>query len=465
MHVTLLDSTLREGELFRVLPFNSKQNIVEHLIKANLKRIEVTLSYPPRTNVEESKKIVKKINESGSQAVIHARAYQEDLTILTNYDADACAFYIAVSSLHREHKLHGIGIEETILKLCEACDYAKRHGYKYIRATLEDFSRYYLEEGKNAVEQFMTYSRRLKEAGATVVSIPDTSGLLTPPQTREMISSLVNSPLPLSVHFHNDYGLASANTIEAALNGAAELQVSILGIGDRNGIADLYEVCSVLEDIYGVKTGINREYMSTLYSEFSKVSRIRIDWRHPLSLAARTVRAGVHQSLTVKRPDGYIPKNKLQYDFVKPLYRLNPFLSHKLIMNLLSERKVSLEQGKAKRIAEELASDLSNKGKQDLTALVEIINKEAGTNLTEKDVSDYFEPQRCYILLKLIPQFDVGEIISFLNGFEEVESVDEVYGDEDMVITATTWPKSDLINQIRQRFGESIVEIKVLVAD
>jgi isopropylmalate/homocitrate/citramalate synthase len=460
----ILDSTLREGELFRVFPQNSRIRIAELLAKTRIKYVEVTLAYPPRTNPEELKELIKTIKDNGSYPVIHARAFREDFESLIDYEADSCAFYIAVSNLHRNYKLHGLTFEEALSRLIEACDFAKKHGFRYIRATLEDTSRLFIEGEKNSLEKVIKSIEELRQSGATVVSLPDTSGLMSPELVKNFFSSICNvSTLPVAAHFHNDYGLASSNTVQAALSGAKELHCTVMGIGDRNGIADLYEVCSVLEDIHGIKTGLERNSLSFLYNEFSKLSRISIPWRHPLSYSARTIRAGVHQSMTVKRPDGYIPSKKLEYDFKSPVYAVSPFISHRVVEELLSRHNVNVSSDKAREIAEHIAS-ATRKGRA-YYLVSKLIHDKTGVSIREEEIASFFGKERCYILLRLRPQLDAGEIISFLNSLEDVEFVDEVYGDADMIIHARIDASFSLIREIKQKFSSGILEMKVLVTD
>ena len=80
----------------------------------------------------------------------------------------------------------------------------------------------------------------LKDVGATMVSVPDTSGLPTSSLSREFFLDLKkHTNALLSAYFHNDYGYASTVFVEAILAGVDEAHISILGLGDRNGIADL----------------------------------------------------------------------------------------------------------------------------------------------------------------------------------------------------------------------------------
>ncbi len=456
---------MREGELFRVLPPEVRVKLATRIAEAGVGRVELTVDYPPRTSYDRILPVVRALKDRGVEVVMHGRATEEDLEAMAKYDTGCGAIYVAVSQLHREFKLHGITEGEAVDRLARSVRTARDLGFSYIRATLEDASRLYIDQGDAGLERLTPYVETLRESGATLLSIPDTSGLLAPRSARSFFNkarSIFN--MPLSAHFHNDYGFASGNTVEAGLEGADELQVTLMGIGDRNGVADLYEVVATLEDIYGLQTGIARRSLKGLYAFFSKVTDIPIPWRHPLSESAQTVRAGVHQSMTVRRKDGYIPAPKLLNDFGEPLFAISPYVSHSLVQTILAPY-AKLTPERSRRVAEALA-ERSNGGPPNAKAVGEVIMKETGVRVPERELSRYFGSEKMYILLKLKPQFPARTMLEILTEMEEVDSADEVYGDADVIIRAHTPPgKDSVVSLLRQRFVDSIQDMRVLVTD
>jgi|GEM_PF-324499 len=464
----LLDSTLREGELFRVFPRETRVRLARGLVEAGVKRIELALDYPPRTTFEDNMAVIRELKGSGAQIVIHARACTEDIEALNRYDVEGCAFYIAVSRLHREHKLQGISVEDAVGRLAAAAHRAREMGFRYIRTTFEDATRVFLEEGEGALEALESAIHAVGEQGASIVSLPDTAGLLTPRLARQFFRAMrKRSRLPLAAHFHNDYGFASANTVEAALEGASELHVTIMGIGDRNGIADLYQVAAALEDVHGLNTGIDRSSLGPLYREFSRLTGIPIPWTHPLSEAARTIRAGTHQSMALKRPEGYMPPKKLVHDFDRPLYMLSPHVSSKLLHQLIAAHRGDVDRGVAREIAQELAAIIrDNPNPSPLPNLMRIVKQRLGVELPHEDLAKLFGGETVYILLRLEPRFQADKISREVLSWPGVECVDEVYGDADMVVKARVdFTRDNLITRLRQRFSEAIRDIRVLVTD
>ena len=461
----ILDSTLREGELFRVLPVDSKLKVAAKLAEAGVSLVELTIDYPPRTTYEDNSKVVRALNDRGVKVVLHGRATEGDLASMSRYDVYGCALYIAMSELHREFKLHGITEEEALGRLLDGVRRAHEMGFPYVRATLEDASRLFLEEREAGLGLIQTSAKRLRSAGATMLSVPDTSGLMTTSEARAFFRHVRSlSSLPLSAHFHNDYGFASANTVEAVLEGAEEAQVKVMGVGDRNGIADMYEVIASLEDVHQITTGVHRGALRPLYSFFSRTTGIELPWRHPLSEHAQTVRAGVHQSMTVRRKDGYIPSKKLAHDFGEPLYAVSPYVSHSLVQEILAPYSEISPDG-SRKVAEALAQRFSE-STPTIREIRDLILTETGVSIPEDSLGRYFPGERFYVLLKLRPQYPVQPLLAEISDCEDVEMVDEVYGDADLVVRARSIPgRTGVLSLMRQRYSEVIQEMKVLVTD
>ncbi len=468
MPAVILDSTLREGELFRVFPLEKKLRIAELLVEAGVRRVEVTVHYPPKTSFEENARLVRFLKDHGAEVVMHGRAYQQDVDSMTKYDLDGVAVYLAVSQIHLDHKLGGIGQEEAKQRMLEAVELVKPLGLKYVRVTYEDASRLYSEGDLTRLNDLMDFSHQLRSAGATLISLPDTAGLMLPNEAGEFISYCVERcALPVACHFHNDYGLASANTIRAILAGASEAHTTLLGIGDRNGIADLYEVVAPLQDVHGIDLGVRREVLARVYREFSRLTGIPIPWRHPLSEEARTIRAGVHQSMVIKKPEGYIPPMKLKHDLESVRFAITPYMSHKLILEIAHLDGHELSDAEARAIVGNLVSKLLQNGrKASPRELAKYLSEVLGRPVNESLVRRFFGEERAYVLLRLRPQADTARIVSDLSTWEEVESIDEVYGSVDLVLRAKLRINGqNLVDRLRSAFPKDIEEINVLITD
>ncbi len=464
----LLDSTLREGELYRVLPLRKKLRIAEILVELGIKRVEVTVDYPPKTNESEIRPVVDYLNGSGIEVVMHGRAHRSDVEAFTKYELHGVAVYLAVSRIHREHKLRGMTEEEMRARLLEAAELCRAHGYRYVRVTLEDVSRLFVDGSRAELDELLRFTEELGSAGATMVSLPDTSGILTPSQASRFIRyCMERSALPIASHFHNDYGFASANTVVSVMEGVEEAHVTMMGIGDRNGIADLYEVVAPLADVHGIDLGIRRERLAWAYSEFSKLTGIRLPWRHPLSSEARTVRAGVHQAMVLKRPEGYVPAGKLRHDFSDLTLAPSPLMSHKVFVELARGAGREISEEDARRAAEHVSQLYSlHGGRMRSSELREALRSVLGFEVPEEVIRSYFGVEKAYVLLKLKPQADVPAVLEDVVNWPEVEAVDEVYGDADLIIVGKVAMGPDnLVERLRRRYQGVVEEMKVLITD
>ncbi len=456
----ILDTTLREGELYRRFEPDARIRIAEALAEVGVDRIELTVDYPPRTTREDVEPVIEAIRSYDVEIVLHGRAYERDIDAAAKYDVDGIGVYLAPTEIHRRYKLGGIGFEEAKKRLENALELSKSYGFRYRRATIEDASRYYFGE-EGGVELLASLVDDLGEAGATIVSVPDTCGALTPPQARSFIQKLKSlCKTPLSAHFHNDYGYASANTLEAALAGADELQVSILGIGDRNGIADLYEVSAPLIDNHGFKLRVRRDRLRELYTKFSKITGIKIPFRHPLSQEAQTIRAGVHQSMALHAPEGYVPAGKLRNDFDRILFEATTYLSKKLIQRIL---RTEVDKEQLQKLSSEIARLAEEQGKDLSPRKIAEILKAKGFEVDENALARLLKPQKAYILLNLDPRYPIRGKLREILDWDEVDQVDEVYGDADLIIVARL--EDDVVDRVKKLLGKAIIRMRTLITD
>lgn len=162
--------------------------------------------------------------------------------------------FLATSPIHREHKLR-MSREQVLESAVEAVRHARRH---------TDDVEFSAEDATRTEPDFLcAVARAVVEAGAGTVNIPDTVGYATPEGFAALIGQVVAAVGPravVSVHCHNDLGLATANSLAGVKAGARQVECTINGIGERAGNAALEEVVMALrtrQDAYGVTTGIH----------------------------------------------------------------------------------------------------------------------------------------------------------------------------------------------------------------
>ena len=216
--------------------------------------------------------------------------------------------FIATSDIHLQYKLKRTR-EQVLEDAVAAVELARRH--------VEDVE-FSAEDGARTDPDFLVQiSRAVVAAGARTVNIPDTVGYSVPAEYSALIGRVVKAlgdSAIVSVHCHDDLGLAVANSLAAVAAGARQIECTINGIGERAGNCSLEEVVMVLKtrsDAYPYRTGIHTEH---LYGASELLSSIITFGPQPnkaiVGKNAFAHEAGIHQ-------DGYL-KNKSTYEIIDP---------------------------------------------------------------------------------------------------------------------------------------------------
>ena len=163
-----------------------------------------------------------------------ARTVQNDIDVAIDCGLKYIHTFIATSDIHLQYKLK-MTREQVLEKAVFAVDYAKKHGLEV------EFS---AEDATRSDRQFLNkVFKAVAEAGADRIDIPDTVGYSTPQYMSKLVASVIETTgLPVSVHCHDDFGLAVANSIAGFEAGATCAHVTINGLGERAGNASLEEV-------------------------------------------------------------------------------------------------------------------------------------------------------------------------------------------------------------------------------
>jgi 2-isopropylmalate synthase len=215
---------------------------------------------------------------------------------------------IGSSDIHIKYKF-----KSTRQKILEQAVWAVKYAKKYV----EDVE-FYAEDAGRADQQFLAQMvEKVIEAGATVVNIPDTTGYCLPNEFGAKIRYLkenVNNidRAIISVHCHNDLGLATANTLAGILNGARQAETTINGIGERAGNAAMEEIVMILKTKkLDFETGINTKKIYKTSQLVSKMMRMPIQKNKAIvGENAFAHSSGIHQ-------DGVL-KNRENYEIIDP---------------------------------------------------------------------------------------------------------------------------------------------------
>jgi isopropylmalate/homocitrate/citramalate synthase len=279
--VFIWDETLRDGVQTPTvfLTYVEKVKLAKTMDEMGVSLI--TVGFPALS--EEEKNDVRRIaNEDFHQARLAASAR------IVKSDIDACLecgireilIFTPFNGLNLQYRLK-MTKEQVLEKTVESIAYAKKHGAT-VNFVLEDASRTPLEEILQIFEVAV-------KAGADRLVIADTVGFLRPLSMRYLISHikeglsrLISKEVPLSVHCHNDFGLATANTLAAVEEGVAYVHTSTAGFGERAGIAPLEEVVVALELLYNIDTGIDMKKLYRLSQLAEKSFALPIQFHKPI---------------------------------------------------------------------------------------------------------------------------------------------------------------------------------------
>lgn len=296
-NIRFLDTTLRDGEQTPGVSLTpvQKLKIAEELSTIGVNVIEAGSAIAS----EGEREAIKLISDAGLNAEIctYARAKTEDIDLAVKCGVDSVHLVVPVSDLHITKKL-GKTREEVYAMAMETVVYAKERGLT-VELSGEDSSR--------ADQEYLARLFRDGVAhGADRLCFCDTVGLLTPERTAEVIPPLCFAPL--SIHCHNDLGLALSNTIAALRSGATCAHTTINGMGERAGNVPFEEVVMVLEKLYGYDTGIDTTKIYALSTLVSQMTKIPLAANKPIvGGMAFTHESGIHAHGLLRDPTTYEP--------------------------------------------------------------------------------------------------------------------------------------------------------------
>jgi len=264
--VTVFDTTLRDGEQTPGIAFTFEQKleIARQLSAIGVHVIEA--GFPASSKAENE--TVTAIKKLGLEAKICglARSVKTDVDACLDCDVDMVHVFIPTSDIQRINTINK-SREEVLEITDDIIHYIREHTSQCMFSAM-DATR---TEWDYLIEVFRTAAH----AGATIINVPDTVGIISPSGMKTLVTRIAQEvDCPIDVHCHNDFGLAVANTIAAVEAGASQVQVTVNGLGERAGNADLAQTVMIMESMYRIKTGIRKERLvetSRLISRFSGI--------------------------------------------------------------------------------------------------------------------------------------------------------------------------------------------------
>ena len=251
--IKIYDTTLRDGEQSPGVTLTPEEKIIiaKQLEKLGVDTIEAGF---PITSKGE-KEAIRLIAAENLKCEVSglARLEKSDIDSVIDCGVKVAHLFIATSDIHLEHKLK-ISRNEALEKIEWAVNYAKTKGL-IVEFSAEDATR---SNNDYLVDAFS----KAVDSGADRIDIPDTVGVMTPTTMYQLVKKIdENIKVPISVHCHDDFGLAVANSIAGIEAGAQRIHVCVNGLGERSGNASLEEIVMALYCLYNHKTNITSEYI------------------------------------------------------------------------------------------------------------------------------------------------------------------------------------------------------------
>lgn len=311
--IKIFDTTLRDGEQSPGCSMNveEKKKVARELDKMGVDFIEAGFAASSESDFEAIKEISKIVITA--TVVSLARCNKNDIDIA--YEAIKCAkkkrihIFIATSELHMKYKL-GKSKEQIKEIVKEMVSYAKSK-CNDIEFSLEDATRTNKDFACKIIDLAI-------DSGATTINIPDTVGYATPEEFINFINYIKQNSnvckVDLSVHCHNDLGLAVANSLAAIKVGVEQLECTINGIGERAGNTALEEVVAAIDtrkDYFNCKTNIDTTKIYDISKLIAQITNSQVQNNKPIvGKNAFRHEAGIHQAGIIK--------NKRTYEIMNP---------------------------------------------------------------------------------------------------------------------------------------------------
>ena len=352
--IYIFDTTLRDGEQTPgvALTTDEKIQIAQKLNNLGVDKIEVGFPAASHGEIESAKRI--KERDLDSTLVGLARSLKDDIDAVLDADLEYVHTFIGTSPLHRNYKLR-MDKEKIIETSVSAVEYAKDHGLT-VEFSAEDATR---TERDFLFEVFT----EVVSAGADFIDVPDTVGILTPVLTRELITDIKNNfTAPISVHFHNDFGLATANTLTAIECGANQAHVTINGLGERTGNCSLEELVMTLKSAYGIDLDLDTTRLYSLSNLVGRLTGIKMPVNKPIvGDNAFAHESGIHVHGILNNSSTYEPISPEMVGHSRRIV-LGKHTGANAVKSKLKENHIDLNDDQFQKVFDEIKS-LGDSGK------------------------------------------------------------------------------------------------------
>lgn len=298
--IVVYDTTLRDGEQMVGVRFKLEQKleIARRLAALGVPQIEAGF---PAVSAQEREAVTAIVKEGlGPKILVLSRLVKQDIDAAVDTGADMAMLFIATSDIHLRHKL-GMTRDQVRERMAEVLDHVKERGIEF-SFTPEDATR--SDWGFQA-----ELIRMALDAGASRSGIADTTGSATPEAIAMLVDRLRTlGDRPISLHLHNDFGLALANALAGIRHGATHINVSVSGMGERAGNVPLEQLVAALQVLYGIDLGIDMAGLTDLSRTVAGFAGIQLSAHTPIvGKNCFSHESGIHVAAVLTHPSTYEP--------------------------------------------------------------------------------------------------------------------------------------------------------------
>ncbi len=306
------DITLRDGNQSLKKPWSleEKKVIFKKLEELDVQAVEVGFAASSQMDFEACNTLAKMAKDNVVISAL-ARAVKSDIDKVI--EAVSCAnlprvhTFLTFSPFHMEHVINKTPDECASIAI-DAVEYAYNQAVKANKNATVQFSVEHFGDCIENLDFVIDTLKKIVEKGATTINLPNTVERTRPSVFVDMVKK-VKEALPehvvISVHNHNDLGMATATTVESYFEGAQQLECCLNGLGERAGNTDFAQVAVALHNC-GVEVPVNLDKIYEVSMTVSQMAKLEIYEKAPLiGPEALAHRSGIHQDGAIKTKDMY----------------------------------------------------------------------------------------------------------------------------------------------------------------
>jgi len=314
------DITLRDGNQSLKKPWSLEEKIFifDKIVELGIKAIEIGFPASSQMDFEACSTLANRANEETKVSVL-ARAHKGDidraLEAIKNAKNGRLHTFITLSPFHMEHVLNK-NPQEVAQIAIDAVEYAHNQIKSKNKNFDIEFSVEHFGDCYENLDFVIEVLSKIVEKGATTINLPNTVERYRPKKFVEMMERVKNAlpqHIAISVHNHNDLGMATATTVESFFAGATQLECCLNGLGERAGNTDFNQVAVALHNC-GIETDIDLSKIYETALTISQMSNTKIYEKAPLiGPEALAHRSGIHQ-------DGAIKTKEMNFGAYRPIH-------------------------------------------------------------------------------------------------------------------------------------------------